>query len=95
MIPDMDDNFAKARAENIKAGAEAERLRLDPAFQRAMTEARKDTLEQLASVDATDTDTIRRLQAEVTAIDLLATNLGRTIFFGQQAQKEEARLAKR
>lgn len=89
MISEQDKD--RARADAIKAGAEAERLRLDPAFQRAVTEARKDTLEHLASVKATETHEIMRLQAEVKAIDLLSTNLGMTILLGQQAQKEASK----
>lgn len=93
MIPEQDKD--RARADAIKAGAEAERLRLDPAFQRAVTEARRDTLEQLASVKATEIHEIMRLQAEVKAIDLLSTNLGMTILLGQQGRKEEAAKANR
>lgn len=82
-----DEEKERHRADAIKAGAEAERLRLDPAFQFGMTETRKGLLDALAVVDATDADEIRRLQAEVKAIDLLATNMGVTIALGRQASK--------
>jgi len=73
--------------EDKKAGAEANRLRMDPAFQLAMTEARKGALEELASVEASDINTIMRLQAEIKAIDLIATNLATAIIRATEPRK--------
>lgn len=69
------------------AAAEADRLRQDPAFQGAVIAIRKEALEELASVDSTDVESIRTLQARVRAIDLLATEIGRIILRGTPQRK--------
>lgn len=64
------------------AAAEANRLREDPAFQAAVLGARKQALEALISVEPTNAEEIRTLQARVRAIDLLATELAAAIIRG-------------
>jgi hypothetical protein len=58
---------------------DANRVRNDPALGYAMISLRKDALEELAKVPATDTDKIRDLQAQVRAIDGLATEIANAI----------------
>lgn len=64
------------------AAVDAERVRQDPAFQKAVLAIRKNALEALASVDPTQADEIRTLQARVWAIDNLCTELAATIIRG-------------
>ena len=52
--------------------AEARQLRDNPAFQRAVTSARQRLLEQLLEVDPRDPEALRKIQANVHAIDMLA-----------------------
>lgn len=58
---------------------EAERLRADPALANALISLRRDALEQLAQIDATETDKIRDAQASVRAIDGLTTHIAHAI----------------
>ncbi len=58
---------------------EAERLRADPALANALISLRRDALEQLAQIDATDADKIRDAQASVRAIDGLTTHIAHAI----------------
>lgn len=64
------------------AAVDAERVRQDPAFQKAVLAIRKKALETLANVDATKVDEIRTLQAQIRAIDSLCTELADTIIRG-------------
>ena len=67
--------------DKIRA-ANADTLRRDPTFQYAVLEARKAALEELATIDATDTDAIRAAQAKVKAVDQLSTVLAALIIKG-------------
>ncbi len=60
----------------------ADRLRQDPAFQKAVLDARKAALEELAVIDASDVEAIRTAQAKVRAISALSTALANTIIRG-------------
>lgn len=71
------------------AAVEANRLREDPAFQAAVLSSRRQTLEALSTVDPSDIEQIRTLQARVKAIDLLATELAAAIIRGTP-QRETA-----
>lgn len=62
-----------------QAAIEAERLRTDPAFQRAALAIRKDALEALASCNPEDASTIRNNQALVRAIDGLCGEIANAI----------------
>lgn len=64
------------------AAVDAERLRQDPSFQRALTAVRKKAVEALVLVDPTNTDEIRNAQAQIRAIDNLCTELADTIIRG-------------
>ena len=57
------------------AAAEADRLRTDPAFQKAVLDYRAGVVAALVTTDATDTDAIRARQAEIKAIDGLCQEL--------------------
>lgn len=57
----------------------AERLRTDPAFQRAVTALRADLVKELVAVDATKTDDVRKIQARIWAIDELCGEIATTI----------------
>lgn len=61
---------------------EAERLRTDPAFQRAIVAIRKNALEAMAKVDPTDQEAIRTNQALVRAIDNLCQEIANEIIRG-------------
>lgn len=61
------------------AAAEADRLRQDPAFQRAVLSLRADAVNALVSVDPTDVETIRTKQAEIRAIDGLCQEIANAI----------------
>lgn len=62
--------------------AEAEQLRTNPAFQRAVVAIRKNALEALATVSPTDEDAIRTNQARVRAIDTLCQEIADEIIRG-------------
>lgn len=64
------------------AAVDAERLRQDTAFQRAVTTIRKSALEALANVDPAQADEIRTIQAQIRAIDNLCTEIAATIIRG-------------
>ena len=64
------------------AAADAERLRQDPSFQRALTAIRKNAVDALVHVDPTNADEIRNAQAQIRAIDNLCTELRDTIIRG-------------
>lgn len=72
------------------AAVDAERLRQDPAFQRAVLDARKAALEELAVIDASDTEAIRTAQAKVKAISALTTALASTIIRGTPQRQNPA-----
>lgn len=59
--------------------AEADRLRLDPAFQNAIRDLRAQAIEALVATDATDADAIRARQAEIKAIDGFCQELAKAI----------------
>lgn len=61
------------------ASLEAERLRADPALAGALITMRREALEALAKIDATETDKIRDAQAKVRAIDGLTTEIATAI----------------
>lgn len=69
----------KTTAELELAAAEAERLRIDPAFQQAVTDLRKQAVERLVAADASNTDEIRTIQAEIKAIDGLCGQIAGAI----------------
>lgn len=58
---------------------EAERLRSDPAFAAALLAMRRDALEALVGLEATETERIRDAQAMVRAIDALTTHIANAI----------------
>lgn len=74
----------KIRATN------ADGLRRDPTFQFATLQARKTALEELVTIDATDTDAIRAAQAKVKAIDQLTTELAAIIIRGTPPRQNPA-----
>lgn len=74
----------KIRATN------ADTLRRDPTFQFAVLEARKAALEDLATIDPTNTDAIRAAQAKVKAIDQLTTELAAIIIRGTPQRQNPA-----
>lgn len=67
--------------------ANADRLRQDPIFQKAVLDARSKALEELASINATDVDKIRDAQARVRAITDLTTALAAIILRGTAKRK--------
>lgn len=66
----------------------ADRLRQDPAFQRAIIALRKEALEALVSADPDDAQTIRTHQANIRAIDNLCGEIAMTIL--RAPRKSEA-----
>ena len=70
---------AETRALNA---VEAERLRTDPAFQRAVVAIRKNALEALVMVDPSDQEAIRTNQAMIKAIDNLCQEIANEIIRG-------------
>jgi hypothetical protein len=85
MNPTEDD-----RQELMQAGMSAERLRTDPAFQRAVSEIRKNSVDALIALDATDTENNIRLRAEIKAIDALAGSIAMVIQRGTNLAKQQA-----
>ncbi len=75
--------------DKIRA-ANADTLRRDPTFQFAVLEARKAALEELATIDPTNTDAIRAAQAKVKAIDQLTTELAAIIIRGTPPRQNPA-----
>jgi hypothetical protein len=75
------------RQELIDAGLGADRLRTDPAFQRAVTEIRKNAVDELIALPATDTDNNIRLRAEIKAIDALCGSIAMTIQRGNAQRR--------
>ena len=57
----------------------ADRLRQDPAFQRAVLAMRKDAVERLILADASDANAITTHQAYIKAIDNLCEEIAMTI----------------
>lgn len=57
----------------------ADRLRQDPAFQRAIIAMRKDAVEALIKADANDAQAIMTHQANIKAIDNLCGEIAMTI----------------
>lgn len=78
------------------AAHDAERLRTDPAFQRALIVMRKDAVEALLALDE-GTETYladnRRLRAEVKAIDALCGQIAVAIQRGTQITRKPAAVA--
>jgi hypothetical protein len=62
---------------------EADNIRQNEAFQKALDKQRTDALERLATVDATNTEMIHHLQAVVRVVDDLRGNLDAFIRAGQ------------
>lgn len=62
---------------------EAQSIKDNEAFQLALGAMRRDAIEGLVSVNATDTDAIRDLQATVKVVDELRANLDALIRKGQ------------
>lgn len=58
---------------------EAERLKSDPIFDKALTDIRTEALSALATADADDKTMILRLQQKVAVIDEIRTTLDRYI----------------
>lgn len=69
----------KTRDELEQEAVEAEQLRTDPAFQRAILAIRKEAVEALIGCDATDADAIREKQALIRAIDGLCGEIANAI----------------
>lgn len=67
--------------------ANADRLRQDPIFQKAVLDARSKALEELATINATDVDKIRDAQARVRAISDLTTAIAAIILRGTAKRK--------
>lgn len=90
-------NLSEQDKLDLEAAAlDAERLRTDPAFQRALTAMRKDAVEQLLALDeANDTYLAdnRRLRAEVKAIDSLCGQIATAIQRGTQITRKPAAVA--
>jgi hypothetical protein len=78
------------RQELIDAGIGADRLRTDPAFQRAVTEIRKNAVDELIALkegsETYEADN-RRLRAEIHAIDALCGNIKSTIQRGNAVRR--------
>lgn len=69
---------------------EAERLKNDPVFIKALEDIRADALNALAVADADDKTMILRLQSKVAVIDELRTVLERFIIGAEKPVQEEA-----
>ncbi len=67
-----------------EAAIAADRLRTDPAFQRAILAMRKSAVERLVSVDPDDGAAIRTLQANILAIDSLCEQIATAIMRGKE-----------
>jgi hypothetical protein len=72
---------------------DAERLRTDPAFQRALTSMRKDAIDALIATDAADVNAVREAQAQVRAIDSLCGQIATAIQRGAQIGRKPAAVA--
>jgi len=68
--------------EQIHRAEQAERLRTDPAFQRAVVEIRRQAVEALVKADPVDADAIRAQQARINAIDALCGEIANEILRG-------------
>ena len=66
-----------------------DRVLNEPVFMEAVTELRTDALEQLISLDATNTDGIREAQALVKALDALTSKLRWTIEAAKVSRKSQ------
>jgi hypothetical protein len=75
------------------AAHDAERLRTDPAFQRALMAMRKEAVETLIATDAASVDAIREAQAQVKAIDSLCGQIATAIQRGTQITRKPAAVA--
>lgn len=75
------------------AAIDAERLRTDPAFQRALTAMRKEAVEALISADANEIADGLRLRAEIKAIDSLCGQIAVAIQRGTQITRKPAAVA--
>ena len=75
------------------AALAADRLRTDPAFQRAIPAMRNDAVAALIALDSTDIEANRTRRAEIAAIDLLCTHLAEAIRRGNQATRRPAAVA--
>lgn len=69
------------------AAAQAQQLRIDPAFIAATQEARQFALEALMAIKPSDTQAIRDAQARVHAIDDLDQALASAIIRGHDGRK--------
>jgi hypothetical protein len=81
------------RQDLIDAGLGADRLRTDPAFQRAVTEIRKNAVDALIGLnEGTPTYEAdnRRLRAEIHAIDALCGSIAMSIQRGNAVRKNQA-----
>jgi hypothetical protein len=67
------------RREIEERAEQAERLRTDPVFQRAIGEARKRRVEALIAARPDDAETIRTIQADIKAIDGLCNEIANEI----------------
>lgn len=65
--------------KNDHLAKEADRLRNDEIFQKALADIRSEALEALAVADIVDTTTIIRLQQRVVVVDEIRTTLDRYI----------------
>jgi hypothetical protein len=81
------------RQDLIDAGLGADRLRTDPAFQRAVTEIRKNAVDELIALtegsETYEADN-RRLRAEIHAIDALCGSIAMSIQRGNAVRKNQA-----
>ncbi len=87
MITEQDKLDLVAFAED------AERLRTDPAFQRGITELRKQAIDTLINTNAANADAMREAQAQVKAIDNLCGHIATAIQRGTQISRKPAAVA--
>lgn len=72
---------------------EADRLRNDPIFNKALDDIRAETLNALAAANADDKTAILRLQQNVAVIDEIRTVLARYIMAGGTAKEDAGSFA--
>jgi hypothetical protein len=69
---------------------EADRLKNDPIFLKALEDIRADALNALAAANADDKTMILRLQSKVTVVDEISTVLERFIMGAEKTVQDEA-----
>lgn len=74
----------------IDVGLAADRLRTDPAFQRAIVQMRKEAVDQLIETPVSDIENNTRLRAEIKAIDALCGQIAIAIQRGSAVSQRTA-----